>query len=550
VLSTKLNLELVFENNHVGFSARRIWEHIEYRQVNPFSIQPSLIVSDAMHFIDIVRFEGSKSDMILSEATLRDLFENNNLNLFERWTALLKRQILSPAGKKWLGAIQNHIDEHLKQVFVRNKPDPFLKTGKAFTLGITGLNCALLTWLDQNRENKARPEQWFNRIKNLESKGLKLDEYKFSLANKQLEMSQKNVISGADVKSLLDYSQLQISILPVLKQSQRHLNFRTVPANHRVKRIKPKIKTIIGTLPEWYDAVLGYWVDRITWEDLFGVKKGWMAFTHLGQPVIDKDHISGLCSNAREAMGLANEHARDLYPMINTIGHWSEYSLTGGKDYREWLVTLPYFRESYFSDHFNLRNILFHIRSDLREGPDNEPILFIQEIQSDWAQQARKYGRNKTLTPKPPWLNEWAQLALKLLLLHASKSRVAALAWTTGDIQVARWNGLGKNGLLELYDKTLPSALGKILKSYKRGCDTIEVFLPTNYFIEPSEQGYEVRDKDRKLLGIAETWQKARELIPCGSHEKLIPVHGIKLDAGLKERVLEEGFFAWGSGIA
>jgi hypothetical protein len=546
---TVKNLDLRFGNYPVGFSARRIWEHTKYGQVNPFSSLAPSLISVAENFIDIVLIGGSTPVISLSGYTLNDLFENSNSKIFERWGVALKRQIRSPAGDEWLHAVRNHLAEHAKQVFVRNKPAPFLETGKDFTLGIAGLDCALPTWLDQNRKNKAEPQQWLNRIKNLETKGLRRDEYNRSRIEKQLQAVHKKVIDGAEVKSLLDYSQLQISILPVLKQSLQHLNFRAVTAEHPLKRIKLKINTEANTRAEWYDAALGYWVDRVSWDDLFGMQEGWIACTHRGQLVYASDHKSGLCGTAREAMELANDHARELYPMLSTVGRWSQFSLTGGENYREWLVTLPFLHHNYFSDHYDLRNILLHIRADFREGPDGESVLFIQEIQSDWGQEARKVGRNRFLTPDPPWLKEWPELALKLLLLHVSKTGASALAWTTGEIQVARWQGLGRKGLLELYDKTLPSALDKILKPYKKRCGTIETFLPDNFFIKPTEDGYEVRNQEGVLMGEADTWKKARELIPCGAQETLIPAHGISLDAVLKKRILSDGFFAWGSGI-
>ena len=248
-------------------------------------------------------------------------------------------------------------------------------------------------------------------------------------------------------------------------------------------------------------------------------------------------------------MSLANDHAHDLYPRLSTVGHWSEHSLTGGANYREWLVTLPYFRPSYFSDHFDLRNILLHFRSDLREGPKGERVLFIQEIQSDWCQETRQAGNNEFALPNPPWLKEWPELALKLLLLHASRTGIEVLAWTTGDLQVTRWKGLGKNGLMELYDKQLPSALNRILKQYNKRCELVDVFTPVNFSIDPIEDGYEVRDKDGILIGTAKAWEKARDLIPCGGQENLIPAHGVQLDQALKDRILEDGFFAWGFGV-
>jgi DNA-binding ferritin-like protein (Dps family) len=124
---------------------------------------------------------------------------------------------------------------------------------------------------------------------------------------------------------------------------------------------------------------------------------------------------------------------------------FSEYTLPGGENYREVLLTLPdakatagnarmtaidgeiaeitqrypvmdtrpadasfrigalrdeYYREaeglregpSFTSGHYDEPNVLAHIRLNDRTGPNGERILFIEEIQSDWHQKGRKGG--------------------------------------------------------------------------------------------------------------------------------------------------------------
>jgi hypothetical protein len=114
---------------------------------------------------------------------------------------------------------------------------------------------------------------------------------------------------------------------------------------------------------------------------------------------------------------------------------YSSYQLPGGKKYKELLLTLPdgrdrvkmkerlgqiademadttperyaelhaeranlsndYTRDSgnqFKSSHFDQPNILAHIRFNERIDADGKKVLFIEEIQSDWAQQGRKKG--------------------------------------------------------------------------------------------------------------------------------------------------------------
>ena len=42
--------------------------------------------------------------------------------------------------------------------------------------------------------------------------------------------------------------------------------------------------------------------------------------------------------------------------------------------------------------HWETPNVLAHVRFNERTGPNGERVLFIEEIQSDWAQEGKKKG--------------------------------------------------------------------------------------------------------------------------------------------------------------
>ncbi|MBE3122210.1 MAG: transglycosylase SLT domain-containing protein, partial [Thermoplasmata archaeon] len=113
---------------------------------------------------------------------------------------------------------------------------------------------------------------------------------------------------------------------------------------------------------------------------------------------------------------------------------FSQYSLPGGENYREVLLTLPgrdidrpsfdklsqkrfkkdfnslsydeqdlVYRDAskfnmenpvpiYRSSHWDEPNVIAHIRLDDRTGPNGERVLFVEEIQSDWSREAREKG--------------------------------------------------------------------------------------------------------------------------------------------------------------
>ena len=552
-------LDILFENCSLGISSRRIWEHTQLRQINPFrQINPTM-ARHPQDYVDII--DVSSPIITLTGLTVSDLLKGKRRGLSQAHVEQLLEHLEGETVRKWLATLEQHLWKFSQQRAVRNLPDSFLPEDNSSKLGVQGIHCALATWLKVHCNEKATVKQWINRIMNLAQKGLKSDELEFSgmhaaLTTKFNDYAEDSdsIITGSDLLNHLSYEHLRFSIIPmVLTADNDHLTFLKVPANAVVKRIKPKLKKRLETHPQWHDRVLGYWVDEVIWDDLLGHQRGWMAFTHRGLPIVSRDNPLGLCRTYDQACALADNHAKNVLPKLTTKGRWSHLRLTGGEQYREWLVTLPNFAQGYFSDHFSHRNVLLHVRCDIREDANGDRVLVLQEVQSDWAQQARralKSGNHLSRSiPVPPWLQEWPALALKLMLLHAAQQEVSALVWTQGNVQVERYEGLGEAGLLELYDRTLPGVLTKSLQPYGRKCESIEVFQPVNFYIEPADVGYEVWDEDRYLLGKAATWEDAQKLIPDGAQEILKPMHGIRLDEALRQELLKNGFCAWGAGI-
>lgn len=76
---------------------------------------------------------------------------------------------------------------------------------------------------------------------------------------------------------------------------------------------------------------------------------------------------------------------------------YSNYTLGGGDNYREIPVLLsgPAAKRisfDFYNDHFPDANVLYHLRTNDRTDINNNNVLFIEEVQSDWAQQGREQG--------------------------------------------------------------------------------------------------------------------------------------------------------------
>jgi hypothetical protein len=194
-----------------------------------------------------------------------------------------------------------------------------------------------------------------------------------------------------------------------------------------------------------------------------------------------------------------------------------DYQLPGGQNYRELLLTLPSAKEAeaqiksarasmddqaaiddanrraiaardrgdFRSSHFDQKNILAHVRFNERTDADGRRVLFLEEIQSDWAQKGRRDGfgpkkrwkvtmpggvlghwdtrteaeavvaqhgvgtieevelQHQADVPAAPFVGKteaWVALALKRMIRYAADNGFDAVAWTTGEQQAARYD--------------------------------------------------------------------------------------------------------------
>ncbi len=112
---------------------------------------------------------------------------------------------------------------------------------------------------------------------------------------------------------------------------------------------------------------------------------------------------------------------------------------------------------SFHSAHFDPPNILSHIRFNERTDADGKKVLFIEEIQSDWAQKGKKEGFTETTggvfggqvqakpgtVPKAPFVGKteaWVGLSLKRMIRYAAENGFDRVAWTNGEQQAARYD--------------------------------------------------------------------------------------------------------------
>jgi hypothetical protein len=80
------------------------------------------------------------------------------------------------------------------------------------------------------------------------------------------------------------------------------------------------------------------------------------------------------------------------YLLDRSMTKYSKYTMPGGDNYREVLLTLPKNSPEFKSGHFDESNILAHLRVNDRVDADGKKVLMVEEVQSDWHQSGRKKG--------------------------------------------------------------------------------------------------------------------------------------------------------------
>ena len=547
-------LELSLAESGYGLSACRLWEHTELGQINVFSqaISSRRELNDAAAFIDVVRFDGDAFS--LAGLTLAELRAGRTpANCVLRDAAVLLRLIQAEDGAGFVRAVADHLELCSIRQALRNQHHQFLPSAQVDDVfGVPLLFSTLQRRLQSMGKSKAGAEQWQKTIENFQKNGLRAEE--FACSNLMPELmaldDDGEQVAAVELANLCYFKDLRLSVIPVVNDAQRQLRFANPPAR-KLTRIKNLPKALAG-LPRAvtrFDPVLGYRIEQVEHQTLWGPEHSWQAVTYGGKVIRNVAKQSGF-QTVEEAAALAASHAKQNFPKRVALGRFSSYAWTGGEAYREWLITLPYYPTSYLSGHFKVRNVLAHVRCDVREGSDGERVLMLQEIQSDWAQRARRAISTGDMEAddevRPPFMKEWPTLAMKLVLLHAAHQGLDAVAWTRGAHQVFRYKGLGAIGLKELYDHTLPREVNRIMKPFGGACETLGVFVPTNFSIKQSENGYEVYTPENELLGTAPTLEDARQFVPDRGHELLVEVHGVRLSAEMRRAVLTTGFPAWG----
>jgi hypothetical protein len=283
-----------------------------------------------------------------------------------------------------------------------------------------------------NINAKAQPvDGWKAQIKGLIAKGaIKADEVEWTGLTDWLDLQEGRVTKDA-VAAYLDANGVQVT------------------------------ETTLGKSPSLGELPQGWRVQPTDDSDGFG--------TPGFEIVDDAGDVQGSGETEREA----RMNAADGDELMGLAPKYGQYTLPGGENYREVLLTLPdkaaaariqrfgeiddeihtaspeRFKElyaerdalakqtsqSYQSSHWDQKNVLAHIRVNDRVDADGSRVLFVEEVQSDWGQDGKKKGGFFKETDTAATTNRMRDITARL--------REIAKSGVDEDVELqAEWNKL------------------------------------------------------------------------------------------------------------
>lgn len=223
-------------------------------------------------------------------------------------------------------------------------------------------------------------------------------------------------------------------------------------------------------------ASFDYKVVRLKFTGMFGSGESWFVFDeHWRQFKPNKSY--GKAVEAIDFLYTVAANKFNKYSSRVPHNRYERFALLGKrKSYKEWIVSIPSWDAYFDRSHFNVENTIIHLRTSEWKDNEDEPLLLIDEIQSDWHAMGRCNGywdvddpldKDETdAVPDAPYIKEWHELGVKIAIWIAIQSGHDRVAFTTGSIHGSRY-GNNLESFHLLYDHLIPKSLQKIAKKFE-----------------------------------------------------------------------------------
>ena len=403
---------------------------------------------------------------------------------------------------QWYEALVGHFLEELA------KRPRFPENIYSIELAKPPLTSSLPSLIRRVGLNRASAEQWAATLRAMISKGVKPEELDESGVLIRLESQfAGETLSQAQVIRLINL----LHVTPKFVCESR-FGFKTMAGWNECCQWVPakdyKKRGLWGSKGDgsWYviryrHRALGWSVVRCRYIDLFTRRADWWwALDERGKLIAQ---LPEGFDSPEDAIEYAEHKINQRFSSMgreHALAKWDRYSLPGNDGYREILIQLDDWPGSYKPRHYRTRNVLVHIRTGIRETDDGRRVLFLDEIQSDWHADLHAVGKDDTSTqnkappPDAPLRKDWPLLALKLMLWWSQVQKLDGVAWSTAELQSARWRSFGPPEAL--YRSALPDAARSIAKALNLELAQTSMTVRSNTrWVELADDGWVVRNR-------------------------------------------------------
>lgn len=363
----------------------------------------------------------------------------------------------------------------------------------------------LMEWLELLSMRSASAAQWIATIN--AAKGIREEEIERSeLLNFLFEQDDAHKVMK---EQLLEIAEYALSTCEITIQTERVTLYR--PALQSASFTREQIPQKVLDTFEDNEIVschkltsFDYKVVRLKFTGMFGSGESWFVFDEHWRQFKPKKSYG----NAVDAVDFLYTVATDKFSKYSSQAPrnlYERYALLGKNEgYKEWIVSVPNWPAVFEQSHFDVENTILHLRTSVWKDTDDQPLLLIDEIQSDWHALGREKGYisindlldkdESDAVSEAPFMKEWHELGIKLAIWIALQSGHHRIAFTTGNVHKSRY-GRDLEGFHLLYDQLIPKSLAKLASKFKchLGSATITISKPNDTIRYRSGAGWELR---------------------------------------------------------
>jgi hypothetical protein len=374
-------------------------------------------------------------------------------------------------------------------------------------IAIPPLQSSLPRLVRELRLKRSGASQWLGTLRSLVTKGIKPEELEESGVLVRLlrldadtQLTQSQILQMIDLSHVVPKFTCESQYGFVSKGVWLEMCRRIPEREFKQRGLLGRQSTGAWHIMRFKHQALGWSIVRSRYSDLFTRSKDWwVVLDDKGHTV--KQPLYGF-DTAEHAIAYAQSQISQRfasYGRDHDLPKWERFSLPGGDAYQEILLQLDDWPGDYQPRHYRTRNVLVHLRTGVRQTQDGRRVLFLDEIQSDWHAdlhaEVKPESRKRRNTPPPnaPFRKEWPLLSLKLMLWWAQRSGVDGLAWSTAELQLARWRGYGPPETL--YRSVIPDAAQKLVNSLGLPLESTQLSVRTDSRrVELGKEGWIVRN--------------------------------------------------------